>query len=86
MRCARCHRPLNVPAATVTTRHGASTYGPVCAERMGLASINRAALKTSVRRVKPTVAVEDSAQMGLWVDDSLPTDTRARVSPADATT
>ncbi len=73
MRCTRCHRPLIVPAATVTTRHGASNYGPVCAERMGLSGINRAALPAGLRRPRAQqTTTDDPAQMALELDHHQP--------------
>lgn len=36
MKCARCNRPMLIPAATVQTRAGRSGYGPKCAAFMGI--------------------------------------------------
>lgn len=40
MKCARCGRTINVPAARVTTRAGSAGYGPRCAQLMGLLRVS----------------------------------------------
>ena len=72
MRCTRCHRPLNVPAATVTTRHGASTYGPVCAERMGLTTARPQRVASQRRQRVQQTTDDDPAQMALELDHQQP--------------
>lgn len=39
MKCAMCNRPLTLPAASVPTRQGPMTFGPVCAKRAGLVKL-----------------------------------------------
>lgn len=36
MKCQRCQRSMQTPAATVVTRAGRMGYGPKCAQAMGI--------------------------------------------------
>ena len=52
-RCARCHRALSAePAATVATRDGLVSYGPVCAAKLGL--LGRIERESHARIVTPS--------------------------------
>lgn len=52
-RCARCHRTLTAePAATVPTREGTLSYGPVCARLLGL--LDRMGSESRARVIAPS--------------------------------
>ena len=55
MNCARCGRILHTAAVTITTQAKAMSYGPKCAQRMGLVKPRKAKYKKvalfSMRRV-----------------------------------
>ena len=55
MNCARCGRRLRTAAVTITTQAKALSYGPKCAQRMGMVKPRKArdqkVVLFSVRRV-----------------------------------
>ena len=42
MNCARCGRILRIATVTITTQENAQSYGPKCAQRMGLVKPRKA--------------------------------------------
>ena len=74
MKCAMCNRPLLVAAASVPTRNGPISYGPVCAKKAGLGHprINhphksaQRAVKRHARGV--VVVVTDGMTMDLFLE------------------
>ena len=52
MKCARCGRPLTVPAVAIQTRHGPIAFGPKCARLADLVQHKQRAPKMRIRHAQ----------------------------------
>ena len=63
MKCARCNRPLIIPAVSIKTKDGAIGFGPKCA------SIMRMVLVVRKARANPARKQETSEHQIDWISD-----------------